>query len=75
MITTDILLTNIILYDKEIEEQKHHYLYKHILNKIQWKHSYHLQPLFLQLVTWPDPYVYLSLLLILYFFHHQQAPL
>lgn len=34
MVTTDILLIDITLHDKEIEERKHKYLYKQILNKI-----------------------------------------
>lgn len=33
MITIDILLTDFISYDKEIEERNHKYLCKYILNK------------------------------------------
>ena len=34
VITNDILLIDVRLYDKEMEERKHKYLYEHSLNKI-----------------------------------------
>lgn len=34
MVTTDNILIDFILHDKEIEERKNKYLDKHILNKI-----------------------------------------
>lgn len=33
--TTDAILIDVALCDKEIEKRKHKYLYKHILNKIK----------------------------------------
>lgn len=42
MIIIDILLSSVTLHNKEIMERKDRYLHKHILNKLQQKHSCHI---------------------------------